>query len=139
MPDPPDLNRRFPLPFAPQNDPEDEASATVEFLPPLVSRALIAGWILLFAGRWLVVQGMAAAGLFGQEQVDQLDENVLGRCYLLLLSVTLVTFIVRIVRGLSSERDPFGANTAGNAREGAVSAVEGAVEAESSDRGGKQA
>ena len=139
MPDPPDPNRNFAPSFELRNDLEDEASATVEFLPPFVSRALIAGWILLFAGRWLVVQGLAAAGLFGQDQVDRLDESVLGRCYLLLLSVTLVTFAVRIVRGLSSEKDLFGAKPSGKAQEGAVSAVVGAVEAESSDRGGKQA
>jgi hypothetical protein len=116
-----------------------EAGETVAFLPPLVSRILIAGWILLFAGRWLVVQGMTAAGLIAPELVDRLDENVLGRCYLLLLSVTLVTLIVRIVLGRNSRPYPAGSQTDYIAPGRPVSAVEGTVKAESSDRGGKQA
>lgn len=139
MPDPPAHNPGFMLSPEPRSDSEDEADATVVFLPQLVSRALIVGWMLLFSGRWLVVQGLAAAGLLGPEQVEQLDDVVLGRCYLLLLSVTLVTLLLRMARGRYSEQNPIGLHTDRNAQEGPGSAVAGGVEADSSDRGGKQA
>lgn len=138
MPDSPVPDRMF-APSPETRKVREEAGATVEFLPPFVSRALIVGWILLFSGRWLVVQGLAAAGLVGPEQVEKLDDAALGRCYLLLLSVTLVTLLARLVRGLHSERDPGDPNMDRSVQERSVSAVEGAVEAESSDRGGKQA
>lgn len=128
----------------------EEGSETVTFLPPLVSRILIVGWILLFAGRWIVVQGMDAAGLLLPQriaatgvllpsQAESLDDAVLGPCYLLLLSITLVTFALRMVRGLHSEKDPGGSKTGFKAQAGPEPVAEGTVEVESSDRGGKQA
>ena len=138
MPDPPVPDRMF-APSAETRNDREEAGATVEFLPPFVSRALIAGWILLFSGRWLVVQGLVAAGLFGPDQAERLDDALLGRCYNLLLSLTLVTLLVRLVRGLHFKRDSGDPNTDRGVPERPVSAVEGAVEAESSHRGGKQA
>ena len=112
---------------------DEEAGETVAFLPPWLSRGLILGWVLLFAGRWLVVQGMAAASLIGPEQVDSLDEKLLGRIYLLLLSVTLVTLALRIARGLQADRGSLGSGSTPPAGPAA------AAEAAASDRGGKQA
>jgi hypothetical protein len=117
----------------------EETGETVDFLPPLVSRILITGWILLFSGRWLVVQGLAAAGLLGPEQVERLDDVVLGRCYLVLLSVTLVTLALRIVRGLPPEKAPLDSETGFSAPAKPDPTAVGTVEAEASARGGKQA
>lgn len=139
------------LPAALQNgDATEEDSGTVAFLPPLVSRILIVGWILLFAGRWIVVQGLDAAGLLLPQrmtatglllpsQAERLDDAVLGPCYLLLLSITLVTFVLRMVRGLHSEKDLIGSKTGFKAQAGPEPIAEGTVEVDSSDRGGKQA
>ncbi len=139
MPEPPAHNRVISpaSDFPRKAGADEEAGETVAFLPPLVSRIFIAGWLLLFSGRWLVVQGMAAAGLLGSDQVERLDHGLLGICYFLLLSVTLVTLIVRIARGLNSRQDPLDSKTDFNAH--VVSAIEGTAEAESTDRGGKQA
>lgn len=140
MPDSPAHNLVVsPLTDLPSDDEKAEADSTVTFLPPMVSRILMVGWLLLFAGRWLIVQGMSAAGLIAPELVETIDEKVLGRLYLLLLSVTLVTLVVRIVRGRSSQSEPLGSKMDFNAQEESVSAIEGAGEAETSDRGGKQA
>ena len=109
---------------------EDEAEGVITFLPPLVSRILIAGWIVLFAGRWLVLQGMVAAGLLAPELVEKIDELALGRCYFLLVSVTLVTLIVRIVRSRDAQQDPLHSKTDLNAHVGSGAAVEGTVEAD---------
>jgi len=118
---------------SPDDRAEEDAGGIVTFLPPIVSRILIAGWVLLFAGRWLVVQSMDAAGLLAPGLVESID-NGLGRCYLLLLSVTLVTLVVRIVRGRSSQPDPVNSKLDFNAQEGSASAVKDTVGAESSDR-----
>lgn len=115
-----------------------ESDATVAFLPPLVARALIAGWILLFSGRWIVVQGMSAAGLLDPDRVARLDDTVLGPCYLLLLSITLMTFALRIVRRARFGRGPLGTNTGFETPRRPVSAVEGTDKAEMSDQGGNQ-
>lgn len=131
MPDSPAYNHVVSPISAPPYDSEVEE--TVAFLPPLVSRILIAGWMLLFAGRWLIVQGMTAAGLLGPDQVDSLD-NALGRCYLLLLSVTLVTLVVRIVQGLNSRQDPPGSKSDFSAQVEPAAAVEAMAEAGSCDR-----
>ncbi len=141
MPESPVDNPVILLPSRPRNesDAEEEFAETVAFLPPLVSRMLILGWILLFAGRWLIVQGMVAAGLLAPELVEKLDTLVLGRCYLALLSVTLVTLVVRIVRDRTSRPHSPAAKADLNPRGGPTSAVDETVEAESSDRGGKQA
>lgn len=117
----------------------EETSETVAFLPPLVSRVLIAGWILLFSGRWLVVQGLAAAGLIGPDQVERLDDVVLGRCYLVLLSVTLVTLAVRIARGLRPGTEPLISQSGFDSPAEPDSTAVGTVEAEASAGGGKQA
>ena len=117
-------------------DPENEAAdATVSFLPPVVSRIFIGAWILLFAARWLIVQGLMTIGFVGMERVDA----ALERCYLFLLSVTLVTLVVRIVQGRKSQPEPIGSKMDFNAQEVSASAIEGAVGADTSDRGGKQA
>ncbi len=97
-----------PLPYPPENAGEsdfDSDSETIDFLPKKVSIAFIVAWIVLFSGRWLIVQGLLAAGLLGQEQTDLLDEKVLTPCYVLLLSATIVVFVVRIVRGLRPGAD----------------------------------
>lgn len=117
MPESPDHNPTFASVTAPGTAPEVEAEATVAPLPPLVSRILIACWILLFSVRWLVVQGMIAAGFFGPDlptnldRIDKLDriDSSLGRCYLFLLSITLVVGGVRIVRSLGREIAKIGA------------------------------
>ena len=117
----------------------EETGETVDFLPPFVSRILITGWILLFSGRWLVVQGLVAAGLLGPEQVERLDDVVLGRCYLVLLGVTLVTLALRIVRGLPPKKAPLGSEAGFSATAKPDPTAVGTVEAEASARGGKQA
>ena len=117
----------------------EETSETVDFLPPLVSRILIAGWILLFSGRWLVVQGLEAAGLLGPDQVQRLDDSVLGRGYVLLLSITLVTLAMRIVRGRRAGPAPLNPKTGFDAPADPDLTAVGTVEAEASARGGKQA
>jgi len=114
---------------------QEEAHITVSFLPPVVSRLFIGAWILLFAARWLIVQGLMAIGFVGMERVDAAME----RCYLFLLSVTLVTLVVRIVQGRKSLHDPIASKMDFNAQEVSASAAEGAAGADTSDTGGKQA
>jgi hypothetical protein len=128
-----------------QAEPEGDTSDTIPFLPPLVGRTLIAAWILLFSCRWLVVQGLIAAGFFGpdspmnSERIDKLDriDTAMGRCYLFLLSVTLVIGVLRIAGGRRQ-------TPAGSARNLDVQAESDSARAAtgktaSSDRGGKQA
>ncbi len=79
---------------------EDERDAVVEtvaFLPKWFSLTMIVGWITLFSGRWLIIQGMEAAGLLAPEQVEHLDASLLTPCYVLLLSITLVVLVLRFV------------------------------------------
>ena len=125
----------------------EEANATVTFLPPVVSRIFMGAWILLFAVRWLIVQGLITVGFFGSDLPQNLDridkmeriDTAMGRCYLLLLSVTLVTLVVRTVQGRKSQPELIGPKMDFNAQEVSAPAMEDAVEADTSDRGGKQA
>ena len=122
------------------SDPErEEAEATVAFLPPVVSRIFMGAWILLFAARWLIVQGLITVGFFGPDLPQNLDridkmeriDTAMGRCYLLLLSVTLVTLVVRTVQGRKSQPELVGSKMDFNAPEVSPPAIEGAVEADS--------
>jgi len=147
MPDSPHNPALSPSSDLPSALEQEEADTTVSFLPPVVSRLFIGAWILLFATRWLLVQGLLAVGFFGPDipenldRIDKMDriDTAMGRGYLVLLSVTLVTLVVRIVQGRKSQPEPIGSKMDFNAQEVSESAIEGAVGAETSDRGGKQA
>jgi hypothetical protein len=145
MHEPPAHNPILAPVLSPETDPEADTFDTVPFLPPLVSRTLIAAWILLFSSRWLVVQGLIAGGFFGpdsplnSERMDKIDriDPAMGRCYLFLLSVTLIIGVLRIAGGL--RKAPAGTDGDVNVEASSVSAEEASGRARSSDRGGKQA
>jgi hypothetical protein len=133
-------NNHLPTPVDRQ-EAGDDSAATVSFLPSLVSRALVAGWILLFAVRWIVIQGMDAAGLLNSQTVTaaDLDAKFLRPVYLVLLSVSLIVLLLRIARSRSSSEDPSGSKRDVDPQSGPALAAADAVEVAATDRGGKQA
>ena len=77
---------------------EEPAPQPDEVLPPAVNTLLGVSWILLFAGRWILVQLLLAAGVLSPNAVADLDDRVLVRCYLALLAITIVVVVLRIMR-----------------------------------------
>jgi ABC-type transport system involved in cytochrome bd biosynthesis fused ATPase/permease subunit len=77
---------------------------TGDVLPPLVSDILALSWLLLFTIRWVVVQLLLLGGVISAQAVYDLDRLVLVRCYLVLLTITIVVCALRVTRGLTSDR-----------------------------------
>src|ERR1043165_5544714 len=73
-----------------------------EVVPSLANGLLALCWIVLFAGRWIVVQLLLAAGLLSPTLVADLDDGVLMRCYLALLAVTIMVLVLAAMRAARS-------------------------------------
>lgn len=126
---------------------EEEGGDTIAFLPPLVSRILIASWVLLFSARWLIIEALIAVGFFGPDDPRNTDriqtlariDTKMGQYYLFLWSITLVILVLRIARSLRPAEHPAGSKMDFKTQAGAVSDEEATGRAEMSDRGGKKA
>jgi hypothetical protein len=75
-----------------------EPDNTADVLPPAAGRLLGISWVLLFAGRWVVVSLLLAAGVLTPAMVTDLDDGILVRCYLVLLAVTVAVLVLRAMR-----------------------------------------
>ena len=73
-----------------------------DILPLAALDLLAAAWVVLFMGRWVVVQLLLAASLLTPSMVSDLDDRLLFRCYLVLLAVTIVVLALRAVRGATA-------------------------------------
>lgn len=69
-----------------------------DVLPPTGNQVLAALWIVLFAGRWIAVPFLQAAGLVDPAQLTVWDEGPLLRCYTVLFVITMVVVALRAVR-----------------------------------------
>ena len=81
---------------------DDCDSRPADVVPPMVATLLGLSWVVLFAGRWILVQLLLAAGLLSSFMVADLDNGVLIRCYLALVAITVVVLVLRSLRGLSA-------------------------------------
>ena len=77
-----------------------------DVLPPSANQFLGLSWVLLFAGRWIIVPLMLAVGMVSPSLVTELDDRVLVRCYLALLAVTITVMILRTMRGARVQSAP---------------------------------
>jgi hypothetical protein len=69
-------------------------------LPEWAITLLMALWLLLFGGRWVVVNLLILAGLLTMPQLTELD-RFLTLAYLALFVLTVVTLALRGMRRLS--------------------------------------
>lgn len=79
---------------------------TSDVLPDPVNRLLASAWILLFGGRWILVNFLLAFGVLNVSQVAVLDDPILLRCYLALFCVTLLVVILRALRAVAWRAKP---------------------------------
>ncbi len=77
---------------------DDSDRSVRDVLPPIVNQLLGASWVLLFAGRWTIVELLLAAHVLTPSMVSDLDDQILIRCYLVLLAVTITVVILRAMR-----------------------------------------
>lgn len=77
-----------------------------DVLPPAASQLLGVSWVLLFAGRWIIVPLMLAAGIVSPSLVADVDDRILVRCYLALLAVSITVLILRAMRGARVQSAP---------------------------------
>ncbi|HZO87885.1 MAG TPA: hypothetical protein VFB38_06055 [Chthonomonadaceae bacterium] len=82
--------------------------ALPDVLPPLASQILALLWILLFAGRWVLLPALISAGVLSASQVAQwnhsVDDGLLVQVYLALLVVTVLVLTLRVVRRFQAAR-----------------------------------
>jgi hypothetical protein len=76
----------------------EPGNPSADVLPPVVNDLLGLAWIALFAGRWILVQLLLAAGVLTPSNVSDLDNRFLVYCYLALLTVTIAVAVLRAMR-----------------------------------------
>lgn len=79
---------------------EDDQGPDV--LPEPLMQGLIAAWLLLFGGRWLLAPVLQWNLLLSPTDLHAWDENILLKLYLVLLAITLIVVALRWVRGVQA-------------------------------------
>lgn len=77
-----------------------------DVLPAWANSLLAACWILLFGGRWIVVNLLIGAGLLTFQTPARLDRMALLPLYLVLFILTFVVVALRAVRGARLASQP---------------------------------
>lgn len=77
-----------------------------DVLPESLNSLMALLWMSLFGGRWLLMPLFQAARLINPDQVAALDDGLLKKTYLILLSITCVVLALRAVRTAQRPRLP---------------------------------
>ena len=69
-----------------------------DVLPGSLNSLMAILWMSLFGGRWLIVPLLQVTRLLTPDQVAALDDGLLKKTYLILLSITCLVLALRAVR-----------------------------------------
>ena len=87
-----------------QSAEADAPTEAPDVLPEWANVVLASLWVILFAGRWLLVPVVQMAGVLPPDTLAAWDDGIGHKTYLILLVITLVVLGLRAARGAQKPR-----------------------------------